>query len=151
MLNSEVRCCLWDISPNNNWRHLSRKLNIKFPTKGKVQKKTLPEAQRTQGIDSSTKVIYPAKKNATCIRSKFVSLISAQNLTNMWRHKHWFKSLPTCNAIWFQFWPPGGATCITYKFGHQMVPLVLVSNKAVVVDFELAISAALRAAFPNFR
>ena len=26
---------------------------------------------------------------------------------------------------WFQFWPPDAATCISNKFGHQVVPLVL--------------------------
>ena len=26
---------------------------------------------------------------------------------------------------WFQLWPPGGATCISYKFGHQVAPLAL--------------------------
>ena len=33
--------------------------------------KTLPEAQRTQGIDSITLIISPAKNNATFSGSKF--------------------------------------------------------------------------------
>ena len=45
-----------------------------------------------------------------------VPLVSFQNLTTRWRHQHWF-----------QIWPPGGATCISYKFGHQMAPLASVA------------------------
>ena len=34
------------------------------------------------------------------------------NLATRWRHLHKL-----------QIWPPDGATCISYKFGHQMAPL----------------------------
>ena len=79
--------------------------------------KTLPEAQRTQGIDSLTWVISPAKYNATCIGSKFgqfyvVPLVLVQNLTTRW-----------CHQNWFQIWPTGGAICISSKFDHQMASL----------------------------
>ena len=30
----------------------------------------------------------------------------------------------------FQFWPPGGVTCVGSKFGHQMAPLALFRNMA---------------------
>ena len=55
--------------------------------------KTLPEAQRTQGIASLTWVISPAnKKNATCIGSKFghqvAPLASVTNSATRWRHLH---------------------------------------------------------------
>ena len=35
-----------------------------------------------------------------------------------------------CNQHWFQFWPPCGDICFSYKFGHQMAPLALVANLA---------------------
>ena len=40
------------------------------------------------------------------------SLALVTNLATRWRHLRWF-----------QFWPPGGTTCISYKFGHQVAPL----------------------------
>ena len=54
---------------------------------------TLPEAQRTQGIDYLTWVISPAnKKNATCIGSYFghqvAPLASNTNLATRWGHLH---------------------------------------------------------------
>ena len=88
----------------------------------KGRKKTLPEAQRTQGIDSLTWVISPAKYNATCIGSKFgqlyvVPLVLVQNLTTRWCHQNWFQIWPTCNAI-----------SIGSNFGHQVALLALVTN-----------------------
>ena len=47
---------------------------------------TLPEAQWTQGIESLTWVISPAKKNATCFGSNVVPLVLVQNFTTRWRH-----------------------------------------------------------------
>ena len=84
--------------------------------------KTLPEAQRTQGIDFLTWVLSPAnKKNAICIGSKFghqvAPLALFANLTTRWRHLHEL-----------QIWPPDGATCISYNFDRQMAPLALVAN-----------------------
>ena len=45
---------------------------------------------------------------------------------------------------WFQFWPPGGATCISYKFGHQVAPLALpwIALLVISVGFELVSSSA---------
>ena len=87
-------------------------------------RKTLPGAQRTQGIYSLTWVISPAKYNATCIGSKFgqlyvVPLVLFQNLTTRWCHQNWFQIWPTCNAI-----------SIGSNFGHQVAILVLVPNLA---------------------
>ena len=52
--------------------------------------KTLPEAQRTQGIDSLTWAISPAENNATCIGSIGIGQLYVvplvQNLTTRWRH-----------------------------------------------------------------
>ena len=47
-------------------------------------------------------------------------LALAANLATRWHHLHKFK-----------IWPPDGTTCISSKFGHQMVPLVLVANLAI--------------------
>ena len=95
-----------------------------------------PKKQRTQGIDSITWVISPAKKNTTCIGSKFgrhvVPLVLVP-LTNRWRHKHCstfsqhvmsFALVPILATSWrylhwLQVWPPGGATCISSKFCQQ--------------------------------
>ena len=33
-----------------------------------------------------------------------------------------------CSFHLVQIWPPGGATCIDYKFSHQVAPLVSVAN-----------------------
>ena len=79
------------------------------------KKETLPEAQRTQGIESITWV----------------------NLSTriVW---NWFQS----NFLnWLQIWPPDGATCICCqfchrmhhlhidsKFDHQMAPIALLAN-----------------------
>ena len=70
-----------------------------------IYKETLPEAQRTQGIDSSTWVISPAKKNVTCIGSNFGHEVAL--------------------LAW-----PDGATCISYKICQHMAPFALVPNLA---------------------
>ena len=85
--------------------------------------KTLPEAQRTQGIDSLTWVISPAKYNATCIGSKFgqhvMQLELVPSVATRWCYLHYLQNCP-----------PDGAICISCKFGHQMAPLALVPNLA---------------------
>ena len=80
-----------------------------------LQIETLPEAQRTQGIDSLTWV-------ATYIGSKFgqlyvVPLVLVQNLTTRWCHQNWFQMWPTCYAI-----------SIGSNFVHQVVLLALVTQ-----------------------
>ena len=68
----------------------------------RLQSKTLPEAQRTQGIESITWVN-----------------ISTRIVWN------WFQ----WNYLnWLQIWTPDGATSIDYKFGHPMAPIALVPN-----------------------
>ena len=59
--------------------------------------KTLPEAQRTQGIDSITWVNISARKVQNWFQSHFLN--------------------------WLQIWPPGGSTCISYKLDHKGAPL----------------------------
>ena len=115
---------------------------------GLGRKETLPEAQRTHGIDSLTWVTPPVKKQptttifkkhwfqiwpivcgSTCISSDGATCISCKighhlhylvaNLATRWHHLHWF-----------QIWPPDGATCISCKFGHQMAPLALLPKMA---------------------
>ena len=101
---------------------------------------TLPEAQRTQGIDSISWVNLSARivqdwfqwhylnwlqiwspDGATWISSKFghqmAPLALVQNLVTRSRHLHSFP-----------IWSSDGATCINSKFGHQMAPLELVPN-----------------------
>ena len=72
-------------------------------------KQTLPEAQRTQGIDSLTWVISPAKKNTTCIGFNCIGQYVMQ-----------FALVPIL--------APGGATCISCKISHQMAPFALITN-----------------------
>ena len=62
---------------------------------------TLPEAQRTQGIDSISRVN-----------------LSARIVQN------WFQ----WHLNYFQIWSPDGATWISSKFDHQKAPLELVAN-----------------------
>ena len=40
---------------------------------------------------------------------------------SIWRWHHFY---------WFQVWPPGGVTCISSNFGHQMALLALLVNVA---------------------
>ena len=83
--------------------------------------KTLPEAQRTQGIASKTWVISPANGGSTCNSSKFghqmAQLALVPNLATRWHHLHLL-----------QIWPSDGATCISCKFSHQVAPFALVAN-----------------------
>ena len=93
--------------------------------------KTLPEAQRTQGIASLTWIISPAKNQhwfqfwspggAICISCKIVHqmapLALVPNLATRWSHMHWL-----------QIWPPDGTTCISYKLNHQVESLASVAK-----------------------
>ena len=65
--------------------------------------KTLPEAQRTQGI---------ASKLELSLQLMVAPLALVPNLATRWRHLHELKN-----------WPQDGATGISFKFGHQMAPL----------------------------
>ena len=67
-----------------------------------VQLKTLPEAQRTQGIEFITWVNFSARKVQNCFQQHYLN--------------------------WLQIWSPDGATCISSKFGHQMAPHAQVPN-----------------------
>ena len=58
--------------------------------------KTLPEAQRTQGIDSISWVNHSAR------------------IVQDWFQWHFLN--------WLQIWSPDGAIWITSKFGHQIAP-----------------------------
>ena len=82
---------------------------------GRIQKKTLSEAQRTQGIEFINWVNFSAR-----------------------RVQNWFQWY---YMDWSQVWPPDDATCIYYKFdlpvavlasvyklGHQGAPLALIEN-----------------------
>ena len=102
--------------------------------------KTLPEAQRTQGIDFiswvnlSPRIVQDwfqwhflnwlqiwSPDGATWISSKFgyqiAPLAFVTNLVTRWRHLHLFK-----------IWSPDGATWIISKFGHQIAPFALLQN-----------------------
>ena len=39
-------------------------------------------------------------------------------------------SLQPSLGVALEIWPPGGANCISYKFGQQVAPLALVRNLA---------------------
>ena len=67
------------------------------------RQKTLPEAQRTQGI---------ASKLELSLQLMVAPLALVPNLATRWRHLHELKN-----------WPQDGATGISSKFGHQMAPL----------------------------
>ena len=101
---------------------------------------TLPEAQRTQSIQSitwvnlSTRIVWNwfqwnflnwlqiwTPDGATSIDYKFghplAPIALVPNLTTRCNHLHWLL-----------IWPLDGATRISYKVGHQMAPLALVPN-----------------------
>ena len=81
----------------------------------KTALKTLPEAQRTQSIESTTWVNLSARRVQNWFHVVFLGLVS--NLATRWRHSH---KLPS--------WPLDGTTCIGSKFDHKMTPLALVIN-----------------------
>ena len=113
------------------WRHMNfdgedLRKGFKFPTYGihprvfpwfwRMGIKTLLEAQRTQGIDST----FWVNLSARIVQDWFLELVA--NLVTRWRHLNYF-----------QIWSPDGATCINsnwiiYKFGHQIGPFALVQN-----------------------
>ena len=75
-----------------------------------VLSKTLPEAQRTQGIESLTWITLLTKLN-------LYQFQITQVLDSIaWVH---------CATTWI--WPPDGATCIDYKFSHQVASLASVA------------------------
>jgi len=99
---------------------------VRMPLVWLLRLKTLPEAQRTQGIESIT----------------WVNL-STRIVWNLfqWNFLNWLQIWPpdcaTCIGCqfchrmqpleyWFQIWPPDAANCISCKFAHQMAPLALV-------------------------
>ena len=71
----------------------------------KIKHKTLPEAQRTQGIDSISWVNLSAR------------------IVQDWFQLHYLN--------WLQIWWPDGTTLISSKFGHQIAPLALVQNLVI--------------------
>ena len=89
-----------------DWRLIFQNYKIKKKIikiwKLKFKFKTLPEAQRTQGIE----FITWGNLSARIVQNQF-----------QW---HYLNCLQT--------WSPGGATCISSKFGHQMAPLALFQN-----------------------
>ena len=112
-------------------------------------KKTLPEAQRTQKLTLGLALvanlttrwrhlhqlqIWPTD-GATCISCKFghqmAPLALVANLATRWHHLHELQSLPpdgtTCKfshlmvpLVLVKIWSSGGATCIVCKVGHQV-------------------------------
>ena len=95
--------------------------------------KTLPEAQRTQGIESKTWVISPAKTNTNSVEKKIqVKRLHGSNFGHQVGLIALVTSLATrrCLLHKMQIWSLGGDTCINYKFGHQMALLALIANLA---------------------
>ena len=76
----------------------------------KLYIKTLPEAQRTQKIDSVTWIKFS---------NTMTPLALVTNFATRWRHLHKL-----------QIWQPDGATCISCKFGNHMATLALFPNLA---------------------
>ena len=70
--------------------------------------KTLPEAQRTQGIASLTCVISPANGGETCINSRFGHQMApfalVANLATRWRHLHKSTSLALPHCLELPSW-----------------------------------------------
>ena len=67
--------------------------SVELPQQWREWLKTLPEAQRTQGIAFISWMIF-----LTEINLKVASLVLVPSLAKMW-----------CNLYWFQLWPPCGA------------------------------------------
>ena len=80
---------------------------FKFHTIQPFYEKTLPEAQRTQGIESLTWIIFLTISNLYPLRDN--SSFRLNCLGPLYHHLNWL-----------QIWPPDGATCIAYKFSHQV-------------------------------
>ena len=115
--------------------------------------KTLPEAQRTQGIESitwvnlSTRIVWNwfqwnflnwlqiwPPDGATCIGCQFCHRMHHLHIDSKFDHQMApialvpYLTTRWHHLHWLQTWPPDGTTWISYKFGHQMSPLVLVPN-----------------------
>ena len=90
----------------------ARVLSLTKTTRGNrvcLKKKTLPEAQRTQGIDSITWVNLSARILQNWFRQYYL------NCLQVW---------PPDGApnILLQIWPLGRGTCISHKLGHDVTP-----------------------------
>ena len=84
--------------------------------------KTLPEAQRTQNIDSITWVNLSTIIVWNWFQWNFLQIWPPDGATcNGCQFCHWWT---TCTLI--PIWPPDGANCISCKFAHQMALLSLV-------------------------
>ena len=90
--------------------------------------KTLPEAQRTQGIDFTTWVNLSTRIVWNWFQWNFLNWLQIWPPDGATCIGHWLPILPLDAplAYWFQIWPPDGANCISCKFAHQMAPLALV-------------------------
>ena len=87
-----------------------------------MNKKTLPEAQRTQGIESITWVNLSTIIVWNWFQWNFLQIWPPDGATcNGCQFCHWWT---TCTLI--PIWPPDGANCISCKFAHQMALLSLV-------------------------
>ena len=102
--------------------------------------KTLPEAQRTQGIDFITWVNLSARTVQDWFQWHYLNCHQmaphalVQNLVTRWHHLHqfqiWSPDGATCIDskhlhFFFQIWPPNSSACISFKFCHQMALLWL--------------------------
>ena len=78
--------------------------------------KTLPEAQRTQGIESITWVNLSTRIVSNWFQWNFLNWLQIC-LATRWHHLHWLPILPPDAplAYWFQIWPPNGANLISCK------------------------------------
>ena len=111
-----------------------------------IKKKTLPEAQRTQGIESitwvnlSTRIVWNwfqwnflnwlqiwPPDGTTCIGCQFCHRMHHWHIDSKFDHQMapiaLVANLPTRwrTLHWLQTWPPDGTTWISYNFGHHMV------------------------------
>ena len=99
--------------------------------------KTLPEAQRTQGVESIT----------------WVNL-STRIVWNwfQWNFLNWLQSwqLDGTTCIGSKIWPPDGPNCTSYKFYHQIVPFALVANLSIYIGYKFCHQMALLELVQNF-
>ena len=103
--------------------------------------KTLPEAQRTQGIDSITWIILSAN-------SKLISVVLLElviSLATRWQHLITYWLIHWWYLHQIQTWSLGGiifinwtTTCIRSKFGHQ-IAAICISLKYTFYDLFLAV------------
>ena len=94
---------------------MSQKISMRF-------EETLPEAQRTQRIESITWVNLSTIIVWNWFQWNFLQIWPPDGATcNGCQFCHWWT---TCTLI--PIWPPDGANCISCKFAHQMALLSLV-------------------------